>query len=184
MNTEETSVTLSFKVAPTASTPAYRQEHYSVLISTSDTELESFEMIFEETLETSATGWIYVEKQVDLSDYMGQIVYIAFRHHDVTDMDRITLDDVMVYAGGISAEIQPIADIKVFPNPFRDYITVTNANEVDRVVITNIIGQTMMNLKINGIEGSINTSNLQRGIYLISFYGKNGERVVRKMIKE
>lgn len=184
MNTEETSITLSFKVAPTASTPSYRQEHYSVLISTTDTELESFETIYEETLETTATNWIYVEKKVDLTDYMGQIVYIAFRHHDVTDMDRITLDDVMVYAGGISAEIQPIADIKVFPNPFRDYITIANASSVDRVVITNIIGQTLMNLRFDGVEGQINTSNLQRGIYLIAFYGKNGERVVRKMIKE
>lgn len=184
MNTEETSITLSFKVAPTASTSAYRQEHYSVLISTTDTELESFETIYEETLETTATNWIYVEKKVDLTDYMGQIVYIAFRHHDVTDMDRITLDDVMVYAGGISADIQPIADIKVFPNPFRDYITIANASSVDRVVITNIIGQTVMNLRFDGVEGQINTSNLQRGIYLITFYSKNGDRVVRKMIKE
>ena len=42
-----------------------------------------------------ATGE-YVEYRYDLSAYTGQTKYIGFRHHDVSDMFRIDLDDVMV----------------------------------------------------------------------------------------
>ena len=99
-------------------------------------------------------------------------------------MNQISLDDINVFATGIGVETETLANLVVYPNPFNDYITVMSEAKVGRVVITNLIGQTVMNLTMNGTEGRISTSNLPRGIYLISFEGENGERVVRKMIKE
>ncbi|HPE19613.1 MAG TPA: choice-of-anchor J domain-containing protein, partial [Tenuifilaceae bacterium] len=184
LSTEEVGVKLTFKVAPTASSTSYVEEHYSVLISTTNTNSESFESLYSETLPSTSTGWVYVQKEIDLTEYKGNVVYIAFRHHDVTNMNQISLDDINVFATGIGVETEALANLVAYPNPFSDYITVKSETKVSRVIVTNLIGQTIMNLRMDGTEGMISTSNLPRGIYLITFEGENGDRVVRKMIKE
>lgn len=87
---------LHWDVASTANTIAYRAEHYSVLISNTGPEPENFVTVWEETLSTDVPGWEYRPRQVDISDYAGDDIYVAFRHHNVTDMDRIVLDNVKI----------------------------------------------------------------------------------------
>jgi hypothetical protein len=89
-------IQLAWKVGPGASTPMYRTEHYSVMISTTDDELESFTQIFNETLEETHPQNALHLRTLDLSTYAGEVVYIAFRHHDSADNDRLLLDDVFV----------------------------------------------------------------------------------------
>jgi hypothetical protein len=89
---------LSWDVCPTANTVAYRAEHYSVWISTTGNTPGDFTtMLFEETLSTEHTNWVYENRQVNIDDYAGDNVYVAFRHHDITDMDRIVIDNVKLY---------------------------------------------------------------------------------------
>ncbi len=74
--------------------PDWSEEHYAVYISTSDAQVASFTTtLFEETL--GADGEV-TSAVIDLSDYAGQVVYIAFRHYDITDMFRINIDNVVV----------------------------------------------------------------------------------------
>ncbi len=83
------SAQLKFWVAAyNASWPA---EHYSVLISNSQNPA-SFIPLYSETLQN--TTWI--ENTISLAEYSGQDVYIAFRHHSVSDMFYLKLDDVSV----------------------------------------------------------------------------------------
>ncbi|MBE0639333.1 MAG: choice-of-anchor J domain-containing protein [Bacteroidales bacterium] len=89
---------LSWDVCPTANTVQYRAEHYSVWISTTGNTPGDFTtMLFEETLSTEHTNWVYENRQVNIDDYAGSNVYVAFRHHDITDMDRIVIDNVKLY---------------------------------------------------------------------------------------
>ena len=76
-----------------------------------------------------------------------------------------------------------LSNLNVYPNPFSSHITITNAEKVNRVVITNLIGQIVKDVTLNGTE-TINTSELANGIYLVTFEGMNGERAVRKMVKQ
>jgi hypothetical protein len=90
-------VELTFKVGTGAQTPAFKQENYSVLISTaSQNDPDDFTTLWTETLATTTPQNELQLRALDLSAYAGQEVFIAFRHHDVTDMDRLLLDDVMV----------------------------------------------------------------------------------------
>ena len=69
-------------------------EHYKVRISTTTSDTASFSTVLvDETI--PETGWH--EKTVDLSEYVGQIIYIAFVHCEITDMFYINLDDVSVF---------------------------------------------------------------------------------------
>ncbi|MBQ4447657.1 MAG: hypothetical protein II897_05135, partial [Clostridia bacterium] len=45
----------------------------------------------------TATG-AYVMYEADLSDFAGETVYIAIRHYNVTDMFRLNVDQVEVWA--------------------------------------------------------------------------------------
>lgn len=94
LNIENDSYMLEFYVG--AQDPDWAEEKYAVLISTTDTDPASFTSVWEETL---ADGEWHM-REVDLTDYAGEQIYIAFRHYDVTDMFYIKIDDVKVYGAG------------------------------------------------------------------------------------
>lgn len=96
----------------------------------------------------------------------------------VTDADinePVTLTPVGVGTTSFS-------QVSAYPNPFGEQITISNANLVKRVVVTNLIGQQVITMDLNGTN-EVNTSSLKSGIYLITFEGHNGQRTIRKMIK-
>ena len=75
------------------------------------------------------------------------------------------------------------SNLKVYPNPFNKEIIITNADKVNRVVITNVNGQQVMDVSLKGTK-TINTSKLTSGIYLITFEKINGDRAILKMVKK
>ncbi len=86
---------------------------------------------------------------------------------------------------GVSVETEALSSLKVFPNPFSSSITLNNASGVSRLIITNIIGQRVMDMQLPGSERiTIPTDELTNGVYLMIFEAGNGERVVRRMVKE
>lgn len=91
-------IIVRYGVCPTANTPAYRQEHYGVFVSTTGKAAADFtNLVFEETLTTDNTNWVYIYRELNISQFAGQYIYVAFRHYNVTDMDRIVLDDIEIF---------------------------------------------------------------------------------------
>ena len=88
--------------------PSYNQEHYSVLISTTDTAQSSFTAIHTETL-NSAT---YALKTINLDAYAGQDIYLAFRHHLSPDWFMLRIDDVSI---NIAPYIPPPQNLIAMP---------------------------------------------------------------------
>lgn len=75
------------------STSAGYPDHYGVWISTSSTiNLNDFTQLIDE----SETTGFWTLKTIDLSDYAGNTVYIAFRHFNSEDMLAINIDEVTV----------------------------------------------------------------------------------------
>jgi len=81
---------LSFYVK--AQDPDWPAENYDVLISTTGTDTGDFTSIYNDVLEDDE--WEQVT--LSLADYAGEDIYIAFRHHDVTDMFQILIDAIQV----------------------------------------------------------------------------------------
>ncbi|MCL2063719.1 MAG: choice-of-anchor J domain-containing protein [Candidatus Cloacimonetes bacterium] len=69
-------------------------EQYSVLISTTNTQPSSFTSLYNQTL--NATLVQPSIRNVDLSNYAGNTIYLAFRHHNSTDQFALAIDDVLV----------------------------------------------------------------------------------------
>lgn len=72
--------------------PNYCEEYYSVYISTSGSSVSDFTTAV--LTSTTTSGW--VKKSVSLASYAGSTIYIAFRHHNVTDMFFLDIDDIRV----------------------------------------------------------------------------------------
>jgi hypothetical protein len=77
-----------------------------------------------------------------------------------------------------------VSEPNIFPNPFDGMLSVSNAREINLIVITNLIGQKVMEIQLVGQEVlQLNTDHLAKGIYLISLSKSDGDRVVRKIVK-
>ncbi len=87
-------------------------EHYSIMVSTTGTNLdEDFTEIFSETLNSAE----WAERNIDIAaelglgeDLAGNHVYIAFRHHDCSDMFQIVIDNIDIVEGESVGEIYTI----------------------------------------------------------------------------
>ncbi len=60
------------------------------------------------------------------------------------------------------------SQFKVYPNPFVDYVTVSNASELSKVVVSNIAGQIVK--EVVAPESTIQLNELRSGVYFITLY--------------
>lgn len=85
----------------------YSAEHYAVMVSTTGTAVEDFQMLFEETMTGKPIGEWY-ERTITLP---AETKYIAWRHYNCTDMFFLKLDDVTVYNS--AADPEPVTEFVV-----------------------------------------------------------------------
>ena len=70
----------------------------------------------------------------------------------------------------------------VFPNPVKNVLTVKNAQNVNRVEISNIIGEKLISETLN--NNSVDVSSLFNGIYFVTLFNENQAVKTVKFIKE
>ena len=141
-----TTNTMTFWVAPQDA--SYPQDHYSVMVSTTNNQPASFTSIYSETI----TGSDWEERTVNLP-YAGQDIYIAFRHHDCTDWYIMKIDDIEIASTESADELTPIVKPTAlhgnYPNPFNPTTTISYdlANDGNVAIdIYNIKGQKVKTL--------------------------------------
>ncbi len=90
--------TVTLKWTVRAAAESWDKEHYSVYAATDKTiaALSASPVTFSETYDDPANLGTQYTRTLDLSSLAGQVVYVAFRHHNSTDMDFILIDDVVV----------------------------------------------------------------------------------------
>jgi len=76
-----------------------------------------------------------------------------------------------------------MSKVKAYPNPFNSSIRLSNVEDVKYVEFTNIVGQQVMKVKVTN-DNKISTGELSKGVYIVTFHGENGERLIERMIKE
>jgi len=153
-------VVLKFWVA--AQDPAYPQEKYSVMVSTTGTNATDFTSIYSQTLTDSA----YQEITLPLDNYFGQNIHIAFRHHDCTDWYVIKIDDVKVISTA-NVDLTAVASMKLYPNPTTDLVYIS---EKANVQIFNLHGQLVGSYKE---VSQIDVTHLNAGTYFFRINTEN-----------
>jgi hypothetical protein len=89
----------------------------------------------------------------------------------------------MKYPEGISENLLT-GKIQVYPNPVKEILNIVSSTELNQIVITNMIGQDVFRLNNVGLgQKAINVSELSKGVYFITFYGKSGGKLTQKILK-
>jgi len=129
---------------------------------------------------TSLTPSITISEKATIDyEYPTAMDFTESQQFVVTAEDGETTNTYTVAVWFTGVEENLLANLSVYPNPFGNQISVRNAEGVNRVIITNLIGQVVMDTPLT--SETINTSKLSNGVYMVIFQGRNGERVVRKM---
>ena len=120
---------------------------------------------------------------VDENMQHGSYTYYVTAIYSDPEGESLPSNTVQISLTSVDSDI--LSNVSVFPNPFQNSITINNAEQLSRVVVSNILGQKLIDIAINGSQTEyIPTGRLNKGIYLVTVIGKNGERKVTKMIKE
>lgn len=87
--------------------------------------------------------------------------------------------------GGWATGVEnPVSDLKfkVYPNPFSSYVTVTNADKLSRIIVTNVAGQRVKDI-VSPTE-TIQLNDLRSGVYFMTLIANDvvakTERIVKR----
>jgi hypothetical protein len=182
-------------------------DHYQILISTFGTYtggdqtgpfVGDFEIVFQETV---TAAW--VEKEIDLGDFIGGEIHIAFRHYLSYDKEALFIDDVSVLItlpdethDNEMTTIPIMTHLNAnYPNPFNPTTTISFglATEGDvSIEIFNIRGQrvkTLVNDHFNaGMHRAVwngddnNGRNVSSGIYFYRMKTDNFTETKRMLL--
>ena len=158
--------TLTWYVA--AQDPSWAAETYDVMISTG-TSISSYTSLFNETL--ASGDW--EQRSVNINgNWAGQTVHIAFRHHDVTDMFAMKIDNVNITAGTGIENYE--SNVTIYPNPVKDVLNINATSNINRVEVYNMMGQMVGSFNANDVNTQINTSSFANGVYTVKISTENG----------
>ncbi len=106
------------------------------------------------------------------------VVWLERFCRDMTDQE--CLDGFIVDVEGI----KNINEITLFPNPANDIISISNVNNllINKIIISDITGKNIIEINEKAFD-KINISNLNKGLYFISFYQENKLINTQKIIK-
>lgn len=128
-------VFLYWKVKCAAAT--WDKEHYSVYVAKQSdlASLEASPVKFSETYDDPDNTGTQYNRALDVSSFVGETIYVAFRHHDVTDMDYISIDDVAVKAAPVA-----IPDCAVISSPANGATNVAITTRLTWSEVPNALG--------------------------------------------
>ncbi|MDO4728657.1 MAG: choice-of-anchor J domain-containing protein [Bacteroidota bacterium] len=134
-------VTLEFYIRTHLNYPA---DHLSVYVTTSNTpaDILATTPLLQETVQEGGTN---LRRRVDLSQFVGQTVYLTFRHHNCTDQFYVVLDN-------ISVKNLPNNDVSVTSVDVKKYL-LANQNNPLKLQVENLGANEVNALTINWNDG-------------------------------
>ena len=128
---------------------SWANENYTVYVATASdiSTLGASTTSFNEIIGTSAA---YLDRNIDVTSFVGQTVYVAFRHHNVSDQFRLNIDDVVVRTiGDNDAELASIN----LPR-----YGLVNSNYPLEITVNNTGGNAITSLDITWTDGTVSNS--------------------------
>ena len=85
--------------------------------------------------------------------------------------------------GTAALETITSSDIWIYPNPAANWIHISATSEIQEIQLKNILGQTVKILKVNGLQQSVDISDIPTGNYLVISKLENGRLNINKIVK-
>ncbi len=147
----------------------FADENYTVYVATGNdiTDFLASTVTFNEIIgQNGGAGETFVDRSLDISGFAGQMVYIAFRHHNVTDEFVLNIDDLAVTATlGLDEFNNNV--FKHYYNKDTDVLTLDSSNlPLDNIEMFNVLGQEVLRKGLSDTIESISLAEMQDGVYI------------------
>ena len=158
-------------------------EKYNVLVSETGTDPDDF-VVIGGLREAPETAWERVE--VDLSDYAGKEVHVAFQC--VSDnLFAFMIDDIFISKpAGNQTGIGLAEDVELYPNPATEAFSIrTLSAQIEQVSIYDLQGRALY-VSEPGLarrDFRYNVSGFAPGMYLVAVKTGNGSAVLRLVVR-
>ncbi len=136
------------------------------------------------TFSESISVTTFEDKSIDISSLGGNVIILAYRHHDSTDNFGFYIDNVKVsvIAPVLSTEEFEAAGFNLFVD---DANTIQlSANEtIQNIKLFNIQGQEVLNNTLNTKTASVGMDQLASGVYIAHIdlgYAQNSYKIIKK----
>ena len=181
--TDHTDALLEWKVR--GIDPSWCQENYSVYVGSSYdyNDLINGSVSYNETIASGgdACGQTFADRSLDISAASGGLVYIGFRHHDVSDMFVLNVDDVSVTSSTMSNENFTLENIDYTFNQQTNILRVTSEELLSNIQIYNMLGQEVLSKELNNGSAELNLSYLSSAVYIVNVKGNTGKSKTFKL---
>jgi len=152
----------------------YYAENYSVYVGTSNEPLDLIDsslVTFNEIAQPADFGQLNA-RELDISAAVGNEVYIAFRHHAVSDQFVIAIDNVSV-TSTLSNEEFSIENLNYSYNIDSKELTIDASEMLRKVNIYNLLGQEVISNDVVGYNVNMNLAKLNSSVYIVTVEGVN-----------
>lgn len=156
-------------------------DHYSVYVSTNGgaqpSDFTNGGLLFSGA-PTAPKTWVKHTRNIS-SGLAGRSVRVAFRHHDITNMYWLLIDDLKITAGNTSSiDDLNTAKVDFYPNPVNDKLYISE--EVLEVSVVDASGRTVANEKNTRV---VDMSEFSNGVYFVRVITNNGT-ATKKIVKK
>jgi hypothetical protein len=165
------------------------QENYTVYVGTEPTpsNLTASSISYNETILSGpmadACGTSWASRSLDISAASGTEAYIGFRHHAVSDMYQLHIDDLAVTSESLGTGDLTIENLNYHYNNDLDQLFINSDEILSNIKIYDLLGKEVISKPININSTSINLTNLKDAIYIVNVESRNSRTSTFKIVK-
>ncbi|MFO7865173.1 MAG: T9SS type A sorting domain-containing protein [Salinivirgaceae bacterium] len=169
------SVAVEYFIAAASGT--YYEEHYKFIVADNNdaASVETAEILLEETLTEAESGATWQKREMSMSQFIGETVFLGWVHYDCTDMYKIMLDSITVTGFGVGINSQAKEKLTLYPNPAQNHIRVNySGNSEASIEVYSIIGSLVKRVENVRSGDAITVNDLNSGTYLLRIANGSG----------
>ena len=108
----------------------------------------------------------------------------TFPYNGNNELGTVNLVDVLMGEGVVGLnDVMTNVEANLYPNPANQYFNVSSLSIIDRVQITNVLGQVVMTKEIGANGANINIESLEAGNYFVTIYTNQGVATKKLLVK-
>ena len=108
----------------------------------------------------------------------------TFAYNGNNELGTVNLVELVMGEGVLGLnDVMTSVEANLYPNPANDFINVSSLSIIDRVQITNVLGQVVMTKEIGANGANINIESLEAGNYFVTIYTNQGVATKTLLVK-
>lgn len=108
----------------------------------------------------------------------------TFAYNGNNELGTVNLVELVMGEGVVGLnDVMTSVEANLYPNPANQYFNVSSLSIIDRVQISNVLGQVVMTKEIGANGANINIESLEAGNYFVTIYTNQGVATKKLLVK-